>query len=162
METMPLGSRYENDDMPKDKRILPTHVLCASPRVTTSGKGTMDISINSWDYSGNFPFTFTDPVDVYRVAPACGPINEKTRVQLIGTGFKENKDTLIEKTGVVETTDFKTQEVKSMNWSESEFLASMQMTAQDLLTFKYIEYPLKETQQLQSVFINVLQIPGLN
>jgi hypothetical protein len=89
----------------------------------------MDISINSWDYSGNFPFTFTDPVDVYRVAPACGPINEKTRVQLIGTGFKENKDTLIEKTGVVETTDFKTQEVKSMNWSESEFLASMQMTA---------------------------------
>lgn len=126
---MPLGSRYENDDVPKDKRILPTHVLCASPRVTKAGKGTMDISINSFDYSGNFPFQFTESVDVYRVAPACGPTGEKTRVQLIGTGFKENKDTLIEKTGVFESTDFKTQEVKSINWSESEFLASMQMTA---------------------------------
>jgi hypothetical protein len=37
METMPFGSRYENDALTSDKRILPNHVLCASPRVATPG-----------------------------------------------------------------------------------------------------------------------------
>lgn len=100
METMPLGSRYENDEVSSEKRILPTHVLCASPRVQKPGTGTMDISINSYDYSGNFKYTFSPPVDVYRISPASGPENEKTRVQMVGTGFMENKDTIIQKTGV--------------------------------------------------------------
>lgn len=53
--------------------MLPTHVLCASPHVSKAGTGKMDISVNSYDYSGNFKFTFTDPVELDRVAPACGP-----------------------------------------------------------------------------------------
>jgi hypothetical protein len=99
----------------------------------------MDIAINGVDYSGNFKYTFTPPVDVYRVQPACGPIDASSRVKLIGTGFQENKETVIQKTGVYETTDFKSSEIKNLAWSESEFLASMLMTSQDLLTFKYVD-----------------------
>jgi hypothetical protein len=95
METMPFGSRYENDEVSIDKEILPTHVLCASPRVNAPGTGMMDISINGVDYSGNFKYSFTPSVDVYRIAPASGPIDHQTRVQLVGTGFTENKDTVI-------------------------------------------------------------------
>ena len=95
METMPFGSRYENDALTHDKRILPNHVLCASPRVATPGSGLMDISINGMDYSGNFKYSFTPPVDVYRIAPGCGPTDQKTRVQLVGTGLQENKDNVI-------------------------------------------------------------------
>ena len=46
METMPFGSRYENDDNLVENLILPTHVLCASPRVQNPGTAVMDISIN--------------------------------------------------------------------------------------------------------------------
>ena len=161
METMPFGSRYENDEVTSDKEILPTHVLCASPRVVTPGTGTMDISINGFDYSGNFKYSFTPSVDVYRVSPACGPIDHSTRVQLIGMGFSENKDTVIQKTGVYMTQDLKSAEVKTLAWSEADFLASMYMTSSDLLTFKYVDKTLNPGQQLQSIFVNIQQIPDL-
>lgn len=144
METMPFGSRYENDELPAQKQILPTHVLCASPRVNNPGTASMDISINGYDYSGNFKYTFTPPVDVYRVSPASGPTNQSTRVKLIGTGLLENKDTAIQKTGVYETTDYKSAEVKTLARSESDYLASMLMTSQDLLTFKYVDKALTQ------------------
>ena len=161
METMPLGSRYENDEIAAEKRILPTHVLCASPRVAHAGTAVMDISINGFDYSGNFKFTFTEPADVYRISPQCGPTTEKTRVQLIGTGLGQNKDNILQKTGVYETNDLKSAEAKNLLWSESEYLSSMYETAQDLLTFKYIEHSLKEGDKLQSVYVNIETIPGL-
>lgn len=126
---MPFGSRYENDALTSDKRILPNHVLCASPRVATPGQGVMDISVNGMDYSGNFKYSFTPPVDVYRIAPGCGPTDQKTRVQLVGTGLQENKETVIQKTGDYETTDLKGAEVKTLAWSEADFLSSMSMTA---------------------------------
>lgn len=144
METMPFGSRYENDELPAEKQILPTHVLCASPRVNNPGTASMDISINGYDYSGKFKYTFTPPVDVYRVSPASGPTNQSTRVKLIGTGLLENKDTAIQKTGVYETADYKSSEVKTLAWSESDYLASMLMTSQDLLTFKYVDKALTQ------------------
>lgn len=89
----------------------------------------MDISVNSFDYSGNFKFTFTNAVELDRLSPACGPIDQKTRVQMIGTGLKENKDTLIEKSGVMASVELKNSEAKSLVWSESEFLASMLMSS---------------------------------
>lgn len=155
METMPFGSSYENDELSNDKRLLPTHVLCASPRVTTPGAGTMDISINGYDYSGNFKYSFTPPVDVYRIAPGCGPTTKQTRVQLVGTGLQENKETAIQKTGVYETVDLKGAEVKPLAWNEADFLASMFMSSQDLLTFKYMDHELADKQQLQSVYVNI-------
>lgn len=148
METMPFGSRYENDEITADKQILPTHVLCASPRVQNPGTAVMDISVNGFDFSGAFQYTFTPPVDVYRVSPASGPIDSSTRVKLVGTGILENKDTVIQKTGVYETTSVKNAEIKSMAWSESEFLASMLMTSQDELTFKFVNKPLTPGQAL--------------
>lgn len=63
MDGIPLGSLY--DDV--DGKTLPNHVVCASPKIKNFGKGKMDISVNGHDYSGNFDFEFTEPVDLYRV-----------------------------------------------------------------------------------------------
>lgn len=161
METMPFGSRYENDEVEKDKMILPTHVLCASPRVETPGTGKMEVSINGYDYSGNFTYSFTPPVDVYRIAPGCGPTDKDTRVALVGTGLSDNKDTAIQKTGVYETTELKSVEVKNLAWNEADFLASMLMTSQDLLTFDYKDKALAQGQTLQSVYLNIQKLPEL-
>ena len=60
METMPFGSRYDNDELPEGQKKLPTHVLCASPRVSKAGQGKLDISPNGQDYTGNFKYSFTD------------------------------------------------------------------------------------------------------
>lgn len=72
---------------------------------------------------------------------------------MIGTGFKENKDTLIEKTSVYTSFEMKGSEAKSWAWAEADFLASMLMTRQDLLTFKFVEKTLNEGDSLQSAFI---------
>jgi len=159
METMPFGSRYDNDELPDGQKKLPTHVLCASPRVSKAGQGKLDISPNGQDYTGNFKYSFTDQVDVYRLSPACGPKDATTKVQFIGTGFKDNQENLEAKTGVLETEDFLHREVKNINWNESTFLSQMLMTQGDMLQFRHAEHDIAEGEKLESVFIDIPKIP---
>ena len=161
METMPFGSRYDNDELPDGQKKLPTHVLCASPRVKKAGQGKLDISPNGQDYTGNFKYSFTDQVDVYRLSPACGPKDATSKIQFIGTGFRDNQENLEAKTGVLETENLLHREIKNINWNESTFLSQMLMTQGDMLQFKHAEYELSEGQKLESIYIDIPQIPKL-
>jgi hypothetical protein len=55
-------------------------IHCKSPRWSLDGesgeKATLDISINGQNFAGNFEFTFTPPLILYRDAPMSGPVTQ--------------------------------------------------------------------------------------
>jgi len=60
---------------------------CRIPKWDSSrGKAAkVDFSINGYDFSGDFDFTFTDSLVLDRVVPMAGPINSTTApLKLIG------------------------------------------------------------------------------
>ena len=59
----------------------------------------LDITTNGYDYSGNFDFSFSDNLEIYRVAPLSGPNEGGTDVRFVGSGF-EAKDHVEVKWGV--------------------------------------------------------------
>jgi len=73
METTSAGGLYSSSD---DDSSLPSMVTCESPNgIHNTGKGKLWISVNGGaDYSEKFfNFTITEIVDVFRIAPMCGP-----------------------------------------------------------------------------------------
>jgi hypothetical protein len=45
----------------------------------------MDFSVNGYDYSGNFDYTFTDNLVLNRIVPMAGPFSQtKQNTRLIG------------------------------------------------------------------------------
>jgi hypothetical protein len=66
MESIPIGAGYSESH----KTWLPTHVICPSAKFDVSGKGHISVSPNGVDYvTEGFVFEFTDPIDIYRIAP---------------------------------------------------------------------------------------------
>ena len=68
--------------------------LCQSPRFINevSSQGKIRISLNGYDYSDDYyQIGFTDPVNIYKITPACGPIEGGTKVNIYGTGFEDSK-----------------------------------------------------------------------
>ena len=68
--------------------------LCQSPQFfnEVSDKGKIHISLNGYDYSDDYyEINFTTPVNIYKIKPACGPIEGGTNVHIYGTGFEDNE-----------------------------------------------------------------------
>ena len=68
--------------------------LCQSPQFINevSDSGKIHISLNGYDFSDDYySIKFTSPVNVYKINPACGPIEGGTRVNIYGTGFEDSK-----------------------------------------------------------------------
>ena len=81
---------YTSYPIHSNKRNL---FLCQSPKWNEVGKSKVRISLNGYDYSDTaFNMDFTEPIELYRIEPPCGPVQGKTQVKLYGTGFKEEKD----------------------------------------------------------------------
>lgn len=84
MEVLPLGSN--------DEKALPTHMRCVTPKWDKPETGKLDFSVNGQDYSGDFPFTFYDILDLYRIVPLAGPNEGLTKVKLYGSGYVSTKE----------------------------------------------------------------------
>lgn len=97
MELNPIGTADDN--------VKPTLIRCNNPTWPVAEQVTLDVSVNGQDYSGGFPFTFYESIDVYRIAPMAGPNGGQTRVKLIGSGFNSNTSTedVFIKWGILET-----------------------------------------------------------
>jgi hypothetical protein len=95
MDYYPLGSNEEGN--------FPSHVKCSNPTWTGPEQVKLDVTVNGYDYSGDFTFTFYDNLDLYRAVPMAGPNEGKTRVKLFGSGFSSSKEDVHVKWGVVET-----------------------------------------------------------
>ena len=135
MEKVPLGSFYTADT----KENLPTHIICPSAKTNGKGVGRLQISPNGVDYTGEgFTFEFTDPADIYRIAPQSGPKENDSRVKLIGGGFKESKDTVYAKIGNFELEPIAKDQIVMKLWSQEEYLSSMMMNKEDLRTFRAV------------------------
>ena len=68
--------------------------LCQSPQFVNevNDSSLIRISLNGYDFSDDyFSIAFTDPVNIYKVNPACGPIEGGTEVNIYGTGFQDTK-----------------------------------------------------------------------
>ena len=68
--------------------------LCQSPQFVNevSDNAIIRISLNGYDFSDDYyQIAFTDPVNVYKVVPSCGPIEGGTKVKIYGTGFQDSK-----------------------------------------------------------------------
>jgi hypothetical protein len=95
MEVYPVGTVDEN--------VKPTHIRCSNPKWPQQEEVKMEVSINGQEYLGDFPFTFYEGIDLYRIAPMAGPNEGKTRVKLFGTGFSNplSKEDVFVKWGIV-------------------------------------------------------------
>jgi len=60
---------------------------CYNPTWKTPEQVRLDISVNGQEFSGDFPFTFYDNLDLYRIVPMAGPNEGSTKVKLFGSGF---------------------------------------------------------------------------
>lgn len=79
METKVAGGMYANNA--GDDSSYPSMVSCESPNnIHNIGEGKLEISTNGGaDYSDkHFQFTITEIVDVFRIAPKCGPTQGNT------------------------------------------------------------------------------------
>ena len=68
--------------------------LCQSPRFINevTEDAHIRISLNGYDFSDDYyKIGLTDPVNVYKIVPPCGPIEGKTNVKIYGTGFQDSK-----------------------------------------------------------------------
>jgi len=66
---------------------------CQSPVWDKIGNSKLRISLNGYDYSeSSFNIAFTDPIEILKIEPSCGPLNGGTNVQIYGTGFFKNKN----------------------------------------------------------------------
>ena len=109
MEIYPLGT---------EEGQLPTHIRCNNPKWKSSEPAIMDISVNGQEYSGNFPFTFYDQLDLYRIAPMAGPNEGGTRVKMFGSGFTSAKDEVFFRWGIIETERTQKDTVIDYIWNE--------------------------------------------
>ena len=68
--------------------------LCQSPKFDNiTGKSLLRVSINGYDYSQDgYELELTDPINIYKVEPPCGPVQGETPVSLYGSGFEESSD----------------------------------------------------------------------
>ena len=68
--------------------------LCQSPKFVNEVNDSciIRISLNGYDFSDDYyKIALTDPVNVYKVVPACGPIEGGTNVKIYGTGFQNSE-----------------------------------------------------------------------
>lgn len=73
MEKLPLGSKYNDDGTSDSESILPSHLMCPTPKTHTHGQGKLDLAVNGQIPHGNFDFKFTEPLDLLRITPSAGP-----------------------------------------------------------------------------------------
>jgi hypothetical protein len=155
MESMPLGASYHTG-----KDLLPTHVICSTPKINKTGMAKLHISPNGQDYLGEgFPFEFTPPTDIYRIAPQSGPKENESRVKLIGGGWKESKDTVYAKIGNFDLQPINKDKVVNSLWSQEEYLGSMLMTKNDLRLFRMVQRKLEEGESVQTVWSTAPKAP---
>jgi hypothetical protein len=63
------------------------------PKDTEEETLLLDMSINGGaDYLGRKLFKITERLEIYRLYPPCGPTHGKTRMKLVGTGFKQYQE----------------------------------------------------------------------
>ena len=125
MEIYPLGGHDDSE--------LPTHMFCNNPQWKGAEQAKLDISVNGQDYSGDFPFTFYDALDLYRIAPMAGPNIGNTRVKIFGSGYTTTKEDVFLKWGVLDTEKVLKAEVMDYIWNENDFLTNVMLPGSEAL-----------------------------
>lgn len=86
---------------------------------THGSTAKLDLSINGYDFNGNFDFIFTDNLILDRIVPMAGPMTSATTpVKMIGLGLKPS-DSALEidyKWGPVQTQAFTRSSVSSYTY----------------------------------------------
>jgi hypothetical protein len=126
MEIYPLGS--------SDDKQLPTHMRCVTPKWKTTEPAKLDFSINGQDFAGDFPFSFYDILDLYRIVPMSGPNIGNTRVKLFGSGFTSTKEDVQVKWGVLDTEKMQKDQVQDYIWNENDFVAHAMVDGSEILS----------------------------
>ena len=114
--------------------------------MNSTGVGQLHVSANGVDYEGKgFSFEFTDPADIYRIAPQSGPKDQASNVKIIGGGLKSNSK-LYAKLGNYHLEPIEKEQVQLASWNLDQYLDSMLMTQTDLTTFKAVQHTLVEKE----------------
>ena len=143
----------------EDDKTKPTHTRCKAPKWPYPAEPVkLDVSVNGQDFSGNLKYQIFDPLDLYRIAPMCGPNEGKNKVKTIGQGFNTQKFDVNVKWGILETEPLYKDAVIDYTWNEynytfrsmlegSEGIVAYQKEAYDI---EKKDYPLTEGQKLRS------------
>jgi hypothetical protein len=125
MEIYPIGN-HEDD-------AYPTHMRCYNPTWKNPEQVKLDFSVNGQEYFGDFPFTFYDVLDLYRIAPMAGPNHGNTRVKLFGSGFTSAKEDVFIKWGVLDTDKMVKDTVSDYIWNENDFITNTMVQGSEVL-----------------------------
>ena len=84
----PLVSAYDGSDT-----LEPNSMKIKTPEwVLKPGQNRqqvkLDLSINGYNFAGNFDFIFTEPLILHRSVPMAGPLTVNSNTFLIGQGFR--------------------------------------------------------------------------
>ena len=93
------------------------------PEGMSSQAVKLDISVNGYNFAGNFDFTFTEPLLLHRTVPMAGPLGVNSNTFLIGQGFRAISPKLSYdvKWGAIMTDTMPRAEVASYAWDLSTF-----------------------------------------
>ena len=157
MESLPIGTSYGDGE----KTVLPTHIICPSAKMSKSGLGKIQISPNGFDYTTEgFTFEYTDPTDIFRIAPQSGPKEFESRVKLIGGGIKQSKETVYAKIGNFDLEPIAKDQIIEKLWNQVDYLSSMLMKTDDLRMFRAVQTKLTEGQSVQTVWSRTPNAPN--
>ena len=120
----PLISAYDGSDTIEPNTIKIKTPMWKLKEGKTSQTVKLDISINGYNYNGNFDFTFTEPLILHRSVPMAGPLEVNTNTYLIGQGFRafNPKTNYNVKWGTILTDVIPRPEVENYTWDLTKFM----------------------------------------
>ena len=144
MERVPLGS-LDGVNMTN----TPNAVFCDTPVMYHVGKGKVSLTLNGQDSFGDFPFEFTESLELYRISPQCGPIDGHTAAKLMGKGFLTHNHAY-GKFGTLGTSLIDKATILNYAWNEQEYHNAMMLTTSDFSKFKQKQHVLAPGESLQT------------
>lgn len=114
----------------------PNHINCNSPIWDLKGAPSenvkLDVSLNAYDFGGNFNFAVTEKLEILRILPLAGPSEGGTKVKLIGSGFRAMQDVRV-KWGLVSTALLGT-EIDNYRFTQKEMEESAGGSSAEIVT----------------------------
>ena len=129
-------------------------------------KVKLEISINGYNYAGNFEFTFTEPLILHRTVPMAAPLTVNSNTFLIGQGFRAmNIHTNYNvKWGAIMTDVMPRVEVQNYSWDLTKFIntidgsEALRAYIYEAVRFARVDTAMYSTQEYRSIYKDSLRL----
>jgi len=119
----PLVTAYDGSDVLEPNTIKIKTPMWMLKQGVMQQAVKLDVSMNGYNFVGNYDFMFTEPLILHRSVPMAGPLTVTTNTFLIGQGFRSNnpKTDYNVKWGVIMTDVMPRAQVENYSWDLTKF-----------------------------------------